>query len=269
MRQYSYDDVETTAAPPAVATPALISKVPEATATFWILKLMTTALGEAASDYLVSTLKVAGLLIGAVGFVLALTAQLRSRRYRPWPYWITVAMVAVFGTMAADVAHSVLGIPLMASTAIYAVAVVGTFWLWWRSEGTLSIHSITSRRREAFYWLAVSFTFALGTAAGDLTAHTLGLGFSGSIVLFAALIVFPVIGYRFFGLNGVAAFWCAYVLTRPLGASLADWAGKPQHAGALGYGDGPVALVLLGLMAAVLCATGITSRTSQVQPAAG
>jgi uncharacterized membrane-anchored protein len=236
----------------------LAVKVPEITAVFWILKLLTTAMGEAASDYLLHALDYLGLTLGVVGFVVAVGLQLRSRRYQPLLYWAAVSMVAVAGTMAADVVHGELGVPLPLSTLLCAAALAVTFLWWWRSEGTLSIHSITTGRREAFYWLAVSFTFALGTAAGDLTADQLGLGFVGSIALFAVAMAVPAVGWWRLGLNGVAAFWCAYVLTRPLGASLADWLSKPAGHGGMGLGDGRVAAVLLA--AIVVTITGIWVR---------
>ncbi|MDT5297302.1 MAG: hypothetical protein QOG79_544 [Mycobacterium sp.] len=220
-------------------------KVSDVTPSFWVLKLLTTALGEAASDYLLGAYRGVGLAVGVIGFAVALTLQLRATRYHPAVYWATVAMVAVAGTMAADLVHGELGVPLAASTIACALGVALTFWVWHRVEGTLSVHSIDTRRREVFYWLAVSFTFALGTAAGDLTADQVGLGFLGSIVLFAVVIALPAVGYWKLGLGNVVAFWWAYIATRPLGASVADWLGKPASHGGLGYGDGVVALMLL------------------------
>ena len=166
-------------------------------------------------------------------------------------------MVAVFGTMAADVLHVGLGIPYAVSTAFYSVVLAVIFVLWYRSEGTLSIHSIYTRRRELFYWATVLATFALGTAAGDLTAKVVGLGYLGSGVMFAVVIAIPYVGYRWFGLNPIVAFWFAYIVTRPLGASFADWLAWPPSAGGLGLGHGMVSLVsaviiigLVGYMAA-------------------
>jgi uncharacterized membrane-anchored protein len=153
-------------------------------------------------------------------------------------------MVAIFGTSAADALHVALGIPYLASTAFYAVALATIFFTWHRVEGTLSIHSIYTPRRELFYWATVLATFALGTAAGDMTATTLHLGFFGSIWLFAGLIAIPAIGYRWFAMNEVLAFWIAYVLTRPLGASVADWLAVSPHRGGLGIGTGGVSLIL-------------------------
>jgi uncharacterized membrane-anchored protein len=158
-------------------------------------------------------------------------------------------MVAVFGTMAADGVHLV-GLPYAVTTAFYLLVVGALFVVWHRSEGTLSIHSITTRRRELFYWATVLASFALGTAAGDFTADQLRLGYLTSVVIFGAAIAVPAIGWRFFRLNPVVAFWVAYVLTRPLGASIADWLGKPaSHGGGLGYGDGTVAGVALAVIA--------------------
>ena len=223
----------------------LATKVPEITAWFWVLKLLSTAMGEVASDYLLTSIGFAGVVIGVAGFGLCLWLQLRTRRYNPFAYWGTVMMIAVFGTMAADILHRALHVPFAVSTVVCGLAVAVTFLMWHRAEGTLSIHSITTRRREIFYWLAVSFTFAFGTAAGDLTASQWHFGLVGSIVFFAVLMAIPVVGHLRFRLNSIVAFWWAYIMTRPLGASIADWLSKPPRVGALGYGDAPVAAVLL------------------------
>lgn len=223
-------------------------KVPSITTLFWVVKLLTTAMGESTSDYLVYQIDpYVAVAFGCLGLVVALVLQLLARRYVPWIYWLAVAMVAVFGTMAADVAHVVLGIPYVVSTAFFASALAVIFVVWHQTERTLSIHSITTRRRELFYWATVIATFALGTAAGDLTASTLGLGYFASLVLFAVLFALPAIGYWRFGLNPIVAFWFAYVVTRPLGASFADFVGKPTLGG-LGLGDGYIALVLTFLI---------------------
>ena len=230
-----------------------LSKVPEITVWFWVAKALTTALGESTSDYLVHAIApVLAVLVGFVAFSAALVVQLRAPRYNPWIYWLAVAMVGIFGTMAADVLHVGFAVPYAASAALFVVVLCAVFWGWHRREGTLSIHSITTRRRELFYWAAVVSTFAMGTAAGDLTAAGAGLGYFSSAIGFAALIVVPAIGYRWFGLNGVVAFWLSYVLTRPLGASFADWIGKPARFGGLAVGSGLVSLVLALLIAAVV-----------------
>jgi uncharacterized membrane-anchored protein len=227
------------------------SKVPEVTAFFWVVKALTTGMGESTSDFLVHKLvPEIAVVLGAIAFVIALYLQFSTDRYVPWRYWLAVAMVGVFGTMAADVLHVGLGVPYIASTAFYAVALAVVFRTWYRSEGTLSIHSITNERREIFYWAAVLATFALGTAAGDLTAVTFGLGYFASGLLFAAIIAVPAAGYWRFGMNSILAFWFAYVVTRPLGASFADWLAVSSARGGLALGTGQVSLVLAALIAA-------------------
>ncbi|NDZ79336.1 hypothetical protein G3I19_12575 [Streptomyces sp. SID10853] len=222
------------------------SKVPQVTVWFWVVKVLTTGMGETASDYLARTLGpiVAGGL-GLAGLAALLFLQFRTVRYGAWTYWSAIVMVSVFGTMAADVVHVVAGVPYAVSVVGFAVALAALLMTWYASEGTLSIHSIRTRRRECFYWATVLATFALGTAVGDLTAGTLHLGYFTSGLLFTALIAVPALARRFLGLNAVAAFWWAYVLTRPLGASFADWMGVPAHRGGLGWGTGPVSLALL------------------------
>jgi uncharacterized membrane-anchored protein len=236
---------------PALRTTAV--KVPEITAMFWVVKILTTGMGEAASDYLGTlSLALAG-AAGVLGFAVAMWLQFRVGRYIPAVYWFAVSMVALFGTMVADGLHVALGVPYAISTLLYAAAVAVVLWLWHRSEGTLSIHSIVTPRRETHYWLTVLATFALGTAAGDLTAASLSLGYLVSGLLFAAIIAVPAIAWSRFGLNATVAFWAAYVVTRPLGASFADWFGKPHTVGrGLGFGDGTVtAVLILGIVALV------------------
>ncbi|WP_157506305.1 hypothetical protein [Ktedonobacter racemifer] len=223
-----------------------LKKVPEVTVFFWILKLLTTAFGESSADYLFQVFGLKPLIalaIGTIGLIVALILQLTARRYIAWIYWFAVAMVAVFGTMAADVAHVGLGVPYQASTMFFVTVLAVIFVTWYVSEKTLSIHSISTRRRELFYWGAVMATFALGTAAGDLTAKTLGWGYFSSTLLFLAVIAVPALGYWKMGLNGILAFWFAYIVTRPLGASFADWMGKATLSG-LGLGDKWVSLAL-------------------------
>ncbi|HWA54901.1 MAG TPA: hypothetical protein VG816_12070 [Solirubrobacterales bacterium] len=226
------------------------SKVPEVTAFFWIVKALTTAMGESTSDFLVHALvPEIAVVLGAIAFGIALYLQFTKDRYVPWAYWLAVAMVGVFGTMAADVLHVGLGVPYLASTIFYGVVLALVFRTWYRAEGTLSIHSITTPRRELFYWAAVLGTFALGTAAGDMTAHTLGLGYFGSILLFAAIIALPAIGYFRLGWNPILSFWFAYVVTRPLGASVADWLAVSHARGGLDLGTGPVSLAFAAVIA--------------------
>jgi len=243
-------------------------RVPEITAYFWIVKGLSTALGESVSDYLVHTLHpVPAVLFGFAGFLAALTLQFSKRRYLATTYWFAVVMVGIFGTMAADVLHVGLGVPYVTSAALYAVVLAVVFVIWQRCEGTLSIHSIDTPRRELFYWAAVVSTFALGTAVGDLTATTLHLGYSLSIVLFAGLIVIPAVGFWRFRWNPIFAFWFAYVVTRPLGASFADWMGKPSSSKGLGFGSGPVSGVLTIVIVCVVAYLAITRKDVQAQPA--
>lgn len=226
-------------------------KVPEVTLYFWIIKLLTTGMGETTSDFLVRQLNppIIAVAIGGICFVAALVLQLAVRRYVAWIYWLAVVMVAIFGTMAADVLHVGLGIPYVVSASFFAVALAVIFVAWYVSEKTLSIHTIDSRRRELFYWATVVTTFALGTAVGDMTATTLRLGYFASGVLFAVLFALPALGYWLFGLNEVFAFWCAYIVTRPLGASFADWMGRPRSLGGVGLGTGQVSLALAVVIA--------------------
>ncbi len=222
-----------------------LRKVPEITISFWLIKLLTTAMGEVFSDFLVRHLPaMLAVALGGIGFVVAIGLQFSVRRYIPWVYWLLVVMVAIFGTMAADIVHSALGVPYLISTLGFILALALVFSVWYRSEKTLSIHSITTPRRELFYWAAVIATFALGTAAGDLTARTVQLGYFTSGVMFTAVIALIWLAYWRFGLNEVPAFWSAYILTRPLGASFADWMGHDQSAGGLGFGTGQVSLAL-------------------------
>jgi uncharacterized membrane-anchored protein len=239
-------------------------RVPEITAWFWVIKALSTAMGEATSDYLVHRLNpVPAVLLGFTGFVVALVLQFSMRRYLAWTYWFAVVMVGVFGTMAADVLHVGFGVPYIASSLLYAVVLAAIFVTWQRTEHTLSIHSIDTFRREAFYWATVVATFAMGTAVGDLTATTFHLGYFWSGIRFACIIVIPAAGYRWFHLNAIFAFWFAYVMTRPLGASFADWLGKPRSAHGLGYGDGTVALVLTVLIACLVAFLAITRADVQ------
>jgi uncharacterized membrane-anchored protein len=221
------------------------SKVPKITIFFWILKILTTAMGEAFADFM--ALNYSPVLAGVVGtglFVLAMVLQFRAKRYNAWIYWFAVSMVAVFGTLAADGMHIKLHVPYSESSTFFAICLTVVFVTWYLVEGTLSIHSICTRRREAFYWATVVATFALGTAVGDLTATTLGLGYLASGILFTLLILLPGLAWWKFRLNAVVAFWTAYVLTRPLGASYADWMGVAHHYGGLALGRGHVALYL-------------------------
>jgi uncharacterized membrane-anchored protein len=241
----------------------LAAKVPEITLLFWVLKLLTTGMGEAMSDFLGSvSVPLAG-AIGIFGLWLALRLQFRTREYRAPVYWFAVMMVAIFGTMAADGVHDGASAPYAVTTTLYALVVAGVFYVWHRREGTLSIHSITTRSREDYYWAAVLATFALGTAAGDLTATSLSLGFFGSVLLFAAVISIPALAWWRGKLNPIVAFWAAYIVTRPLGASFADWFGKPKSLTGLGLGDGTVSAVALAVFIGLVAYVAVTKRDIQ------
>jgi uncharacterized membrane-anchored protein len=218
-------------------------KVPEIIGLFWVIKILTTAGGEAASDYLAHFGNIVGGGTELVVFAVGIAAQFGTRRYRAVAYWLLAYAIATFGTGVSDFLHLDVGIPYAGTTVLWAVVLVAVFWLWHRSEGTLSIHSITTRRRECFYWATVFATFALGTALGDFTAVALTFGFLTSGIFFAVIIVIPAVAWRL-GANEVATFWFAYVLTRPLGASFADYISKPRHLSGVGFGDGPTVAVL-------------------------
>jgi uncharacterized membrane-anchored protein len=245
----------------------LAAKVPEVAILFWVIKLLTTAAGEATSDYLSLHSHVVG---GAIELLLVAVAfwwQMHTRRYFAPPYWFLALAIAIFGTGAADVLHKGLGIPYAGTSVLWAVVLAAVFWTWYRSERTLSIHSITTRRRELFYWATVFATFALGTALGDFTATALGLGFLASIFFFAALIMVPAVAWKYFHMNAVFAFWFAYVVTRPLGASVADYLSKPHELSGANYGDGLIAVVMT--IPIVLLVAYLTVRRTDIQQPVG
>ena len=241
-------------------------RVPEITVYFWVIKALSTAMGESTSDYLVHRLNPElAVGLGFIGFLAALSLQFSMRRYVAWTYWFGVVMVGVFGTMAADVLHVGFKVPYALSSTLYGAVLIIVFVSWQRTEKTISIHSVDTARREAFYWACVVATFALGTAVGDLTAVTFHLGYFSSALLFAALIAVPAVGFWRFHWNAVVSFWCAYVLTRPLGVSSADWVGKPRSAGGLGWGDGTVASALTVVIFCLVAFLAVTRADVQVR----
>jgi uncharacterized membrane-anchored protein len=235
-----------------VPTLSTINRVPQVTASFWIVKLLTTGIGETASDFLVKSFDpVPVVLIAAVVFCVSFLLKISVGHGSTWRYWLFVLMVAVFGTMVADVTHIALDVPYAVSTGVFAVVLGIVFAIWATTERTVSIHSITSRRREVFYWAAVLLTFALGTAFGDLTAVTLGLGYLASGVIFAILFTVPL-ALTSLRVAEIATFWIAYALTRPLGASCADWIAVDSSRGGLSAGTGVVSLIGLAVIAALV-----------------
>lgn len=241
----------------------MLNKVPEVTLYFWVIKVLCTTVGETASDYLTDNV---GLGLTNVTFITAallitvLVAQFRVRRYIAAVYWTAVVLISVVGTQITDNLTDGHGVPLETTTTIFAIALAATFLVWWLSERTLSIHTIFTRRRESFYWLAVLFTFALGTAAGDLLSERLSLGYALSVGIFAAAIAVVGVAHYRFGLNAVGAFWAAYVLTRPLGASIGDYLSQPRSAGGLGLGTTVTSFLFLGTIVVVVAFLTLTRR---------
>src|SRR3954453_17509563 len=239
-----------------------LNKVPEVTIWFWVIKILATTVGETFADFL------SGLGLGLGGttvvmtavFLVALAAQFRARRYVPALYWLTVVLISVVGTLVTDNLTDALGVPLVVSTVVFAVALAATFAVWYAKEGTLSIHSIVTGRREAFYWLAILFTFALGTAVGDLVDERFGLGYWPTALVVALLIVAVAAGHLVFGANAVLTFWIAYVLTRPLGASLGDGLSQDRSDGGFGLGTTWTSLLFLAAILGVVAYLSVTGR---------
>jgi uncharacterized membrane-anchored protein len=241
----------------------MLNKVPEVTFFFWVIKIMCTTVGETAADYLNVNLKF-GLtnttyVTGAL-LVALLAVQLRLRKYVPTVYWSVVVVISVFGTLITDNLTDRYNVPLTTSTAVFAVVLAAVFGAWFASERTLSIHTIFTTRRELFYWLAILFTFALGTAAGDLTAEKAQLGYFVSALIFGGVIAVIAFAHFRFGLNAVLAFWLAYILTRPLGASIGDLLSQSQHAGGLGLGATGTSYIFLGCILALVMYLTVTRR---------
>lgn len=229
----------------------MLNKVPEVFLLFWVVKILSTTVGETAADYLAGTLGF-GLTVTSLimaGFLaVALVAQLRARRYVPGIYWLTVVLVSVVGTLISDNLVDNFGVSLWTTTVIFGVGLAATFAAWFRSERTLSIHTIVTSRREGFYWLAILFTFALGTSAGDLVSEGLALGYGTALVIFGSLIGLVTLAFARGGLNAVLAFWTAYVLTRPFGASLGDLLTQAPGNGGLGLGTNATSGLFLAII---------------------
>ena len=236
--------------PASAPVPTLLNKVPQVTLAFWAIKIMSTTVGETGADYLAVHVGLGTAITGAIMVALligALVGQVRSGRYVPWLYWLTVVLVSVVGTQITDALTDGLSVSLYVSTLAFAAALAAIFVLWYATERTLSIQTITTTRRELFYWAVVLFTFALGTAAGDLATEALGLGFQWGVLVFSGLIA--LIGLAWFlGANAVLAFWLAYILTRPLGASLGDLLSQAKTYGGLGFGTVYTSIAFLFLI---------------------
>jgi len=241
----------------------MLNKVPEITLWFWVIKILCTTVGETAADYLNDTL---GFGLSKTSYVMtallivALVFQFRLRKYVPGVYWLAVVLISVVGTLITDNLSDNYGVALTTTTIGFAIALAVTFAVWHRVEHTLSIHTIFTTRREAFYWLAILFTFALGTAAGDLTAEKLALGYLPSLLLFAGLITAVAIAHFRFHLNAVLSFWLAYILTRPLGASIGDLLSQAKADGGLGLGTTATSFIFLAAITSVVVYLAITKR---------
>ncbi|HEY0474719.1 MAG TPA: hypothetical protein VGD34_23775 [Kribbella sp.] len=241
----------------------LLSKVPEVTLYFWLIKVLGTTVGETAADFLNTTLGFGltgtTLVVGAL-LVVALILQFRAPRYVPTLYWTVVVLISVVGTLITDNLTDTVGIPLQLTTVVFAVCLAITFGLWYGAERTLSIHSITTPRREAWYWLAILFTFALGTAAGDMFAEKFSLGYLVSALIFAAIIALVAIAHYGLKLGAVLSFWIAYILTRPLGASIGDFLSQDRDAGGLALGTTGTSAIFLVAIIALVSYLSITKR---------
>ncbi len=240
-----------------------LNKVPEVTIYFWIIKILCTTVGETAADYLNENLGM-GLtnttyLMGAL-LAVALFVQFKADKYVPGVYWLAVVLISVVGTLITDNLTDNMGVALQTTTVVFTVLLAGSFALWYASERTLSIHSIVTVRREGFYWLAILFTFALGTAAGDLIAEKLNVGYWKSALLFAALIAVVTVAHKMFGLGAVLSFWIAYVTTRPLGASIGDYLSQPTGDGGLGLGPNGTSFIFLAAILALVVYLTVTRR---------
>jgi uncharacterized membrane-anchored protein len=276
--RHPHGSVGTVARMPTIAPPLrrpslpagrqLLNKVPQATAVFWMIKIMATTVGETAADFLNEHLGL-GLtgttLVMTIALVAALYVQFRTRRYVPACYWLAVVLISVVGTLASDNLVDNFGVALETTTALFAVCLLAAFVAWYRSERTLSIHTIVTRRREAFYWLAILCTFALGTSAGDLVSERLNVGYWKSALLFGSLIAIVAAAYRYFRLNAVTAFWAAYILTRPLGASIGDYLTSTHHDGGLGLGTNATSLAFLAVIIGLV--VHLTRRERAATPA--
>ncbi len=249
---------------------ALLSKVPEITLYFWIIKILCTTVGETGADYLNTTLKL-GLTNTSYAMsallVIVLFFQFKAKKYEPGIYWLAVVVISVVGTLITDNLTDNVGVSLMATTVLFTIALAMVFGWWYRTEKTLSIHSIYSRRREAFYWLTVLFTFALGTSAGDLTAEKFKLGYLVSVLLFGGLIAVVTVAYSYRKLNAVLAFWLAYILTRPLGASMGDYLSQARSDGGLGFGTTVTSFIFLTCILATVSYLKVSKKDLPSQTA--
>lgn len=242
-------------------TATALNRVPIVTVDFWVIKLLAVTMGETAADYLAVNL---GLGLTATSLIMtavligALVLQFGQKRYVPWSYWLAVVLISIVGTLVTDNLVDNFGVPLMVTTVMFTIALAVTFALWYAAEGTLSIHSIKTTRREAWYWLAILFTFALGTASGDLVSEKFALGYFQTGILFGLIIGSLALGYFFLGLDAILGFWLAYIFTRPLGASFGDFLSQPGEYGGMGLGTIITSVIFLSAIAAIVAYMSVT-----------
>ena len=264
MTSVSFGDLDSSSAGP-------LNRVPKVTVDFWLIKLMAVTMGETAADYLNVNLGIGltktSLIMTAV-LVVALVAQFRQKRYVPWSYWLAVVLISIVGTLVTDNLVDNFGVPMLVTAIGFTAALTVTFILWYASERTLSIHSILTTRRESWYWLAILFTFALGTAAGDLVAEKFGLGYLGTGVLFGLIIASLAVGYAFIDLDPILGFWLAYIFTRPLGASFGDLLSQPTEYGGFGLGTVITSALFLAAIIAIVAYMTVT-RDGEERAVAG
>ena len=257
----------TTVRTESVTIREMLNKVPEVTLFFWIIKIMATTVGETAADYLATNLNLGltgttWIMSGCLAMVLVV--QFRARLYRPGVYWLAVVLLSVVGTLITDNLVDNFHVSLVTTTTVFSIALAATFVAWFASERTLSIHTIVTTKRECFYWSTILFTFALGTAAGDLIAEHMNLGYWKSAVMFGAIIGAITFAWRYMNLNPIAAFWMAYILTRPLGASIGDFLSQPTGDGGRGFGTTATSMTFLGLILAVVAYLTVTKKDQQL-----
>jgi uncharacterized membrane-anchored protein len=243
------------------------NRVPDVTVDFWLIKLMAVTMGETAADYLAVNLglglTMTSLIMTGV-LLVALVFQFAQKRYIPWAYWLAVVLISVVGTLVTDNLVDNFGVRLETTTVAFSIVLAATFAVWYASERTLSIHTIYTTKREIFYWLAILFTFSLGTAAGDLVAETFSMGYLTTGLLFGGVIALIALAYYAFRLNGILAFWLAYILTRPLGASFGDLLSQPPEYGGLGFGTTLTSLIFLGCIAALVLYMSLKRNAGEI-----
>lgn len=253
---------------PTIVQEKLFNKVPEVILFFWVIKILVTTVGETAADFLGFNLNL-GLtgtsVVMTTLLLFLLAAQLKARRYLPWLYWVTVVSISIVGTLITDNLTDHFGIPLEITTAAFSLALLATFAVWYAKERTLSIHTIHTRRRELYYWSAILFTFALGTAAGDLLAERMNLGYANSALIFGGLIAAVAFAHYILKANGILTFWMAYILTRPLGASLGDYLSQPAANGGMGLGTVRTSVLFLAAISSLVLYLTMTRKDAAEQ----